>query len=150
MKIWKSDFSLDQINSHCKTTIHSALGLVFTGMGDNFLEATLPVDHRTVNPMGILHGGASVVLAESLGSIASTLVTGVENYNCVGTEINASHLRSVHQGEVLGRVKPIRLGKKVHIWNIEIFERGHEQLGPTCVSRLSVFVLKKSKINSSN
>lgn len=139
MRIWKNDFKLEQLNAMNPGTIHIALGIVFTAIGDDFLEATMPVDERTKNPPGILHGGASVVLAESLGSVASILVAGPKESIAVGIEINASHLNSIKSGNVVGRVTPIRLGKSLHVWDIQIRAETAENK-PICRSRLTVMV----------
>lgn len=116
------------------------LGIVFTGIGDDFLEATMPVDHRTKQPMGLLHGGANVALAETLGSLASSLTIDLEKKTCVGLEINANHVRSVREGKVKGIAKPIHLGKSTQIWEIKIFNEA-EQL--CCVSRITMAILDK-------
>jgi len=140
--MWKSDFNIDQINSMCTNTIHDALGIKITEKGPDFLKATMPVDHRTVQPMRILHGGANVVLAESLGSIASLMVIDSEESVCVGLDVNANYIRSAKSGVVTGIVKPINLGRKIHVWEIKIYDK---ELNITCVSRLTVSVLEKRK-----
>jgi len=116
------------------------LGIQFSEIGDNFLKATMPVDHRTRQPYGILHGGASVVLAETLGSVSSALVIDHEKFMCVGIEVNANHLRSARQGLVTGTCTPIHLGAQTHVWDIKI----HDEAGKLCcISRLTVAVLKR-------
>ncbi len=139
--IWKESPTLDQLNAFCKNTIHDSLGIQFTMIGDDYLEASMPVDPRTKNPPGILHGGASVVLAESLGSVASALVAGIQSKTCVGIEINASHLSSITHGIVIGKATPLRLGQSIHVWNIQIrgISEGSESK-PICSSRLTVMV----------
>lgn len=143
MSIWKRAFTLDMLRHRSKEVLKTMVGHVgieYTAMGPNFLEATMPVDERTIQPFGILHGGASVVLAETLGSFASVMVTGGDK-QCVGLDISATHLRSVKKGSsVTGRVTPLRLGKRVHVWDIKIHETGNEAAGPTCISRLTVMV----------
>ena len=143
MSIWKRVFTLDMLRHRSKEipkTMVGHVGIEYTGFGPNWLEATMPVDERTIQPYGILHGGASVVLAETLGSYASVLVTGGEK-QCVGLDISATHLRSVKKGSsVTGRATPLRLGKRVHVWDIKIHETGKEEAGPTCISRLTVMV----------
>lgn len=139
-QIWKQVYSLEQLNRIRKETIVHHLGIQYTKIGPDFLEATMPVDHRTHQPYGILHGGASVVLAETLGSFSSVLVAGLEDKLAVGIEVSASHLRSVRSGSVTGRVSPIRLGKSLHVWQIQIFETGKEDLGMICHSKLTVMV----------
>ena len=116
------------------------LGMVFTDFGDDFLTATMPVDHRTKQPAGLLHGGASVALAESLGSIASALCLKSPSKMPVGIEINANHLKSATSGLVTGKVTPIRVGGSLHVWNIEIHNDKNELV---CVSRLSVMIVDK-------
>ncbi len=138
--MWKNDFSIQQINEMCKSTIHESLGIQITKKGIDSLEGVMPVDSRTVQPMRILHGGANVVLAESLGSIASLLMINSDAEISVGLEINANHIRSVASGIVKGIVKPINIGRKIHIWEIRIYD---EENKLTCISRLTVSVLPK-------
>jgi 1,4-dihydroxy-2-naphthoyl-CoA hydrolase len=142
--IWKASVTLEQLQIRNAGTIHEALGIEFTKVGDDFLEAHMPVDGRTRQSAGILHGGASVVLAESLGSVASHLVVGLDASFCVGIEINASHLSSVRSGWVLGRVTPFRLGRTLHVWDIKIREKFSQKNEYTCISRLTVMVRAKS------
>lgn len=116
------------------------LDMRFTEIGDDFLVATMPVDSRTKQPAGLLHGGASVALAESLGSIASALCLPDDTRMPVGIEINANHLKSATNGLVTGRCHPIRVGQNLHVWNIEI----HNDKGDlVCVSRLSVMIVDR-------
>ena len=117
------------------------LGIEFTGIGDDFLEATMPVDHRTIQPMGLLHGGANVALAETLGSLAASLTVDQEKQAVVGLEINANHLKSVRSGKVKGIAKPIHLGKSTQVWEIKIFNEA-DQL--CCISRLTMAILNKN------
>lgn len=116
------------------------LGIEFTGIGEDYLEATMPVDHRTKQPMGLLHGGANVVLAETLGSLASSLTIDSKKQTCVGLEINANHIRSVREGKVKGVAKPIHIGKSTQIWEIKIYNEA-EQL--CCISRITMAILEK-------
>ena len=140
--IWKIPFEIDALNHFAPNTIAETLDIRFVDAGEDFLVATMPVDHRTVQPMGLLHGGASVVLAETLGSIASTLcISPDENAAAVGIEVNANHLRSVTQGKVKGIVRPIRVGRKIHVWEIDIFD---EKERKCCVSRLTTMVVPYS------
>lgn len=119
------------------------LGIEFTAFGDNWLEATIPVSERTKQPMGLFHGGASAVLAEELGSLASTLcLDDHQKETVVGIELNCSHLRSARQGVLTGRVSPIKLGRKTQIWHIEIRDE-HEHL--INVSRLTTMVIPLKK-----
>lgn len=123
-----------------KNTMVDHLGIEFTEIGSNYIKAKMPVDHRTVQPMGLLHGGASVALAETLGSVASAMLIDVNKYICVGLEINANHIRSATDGYVEGKVTPIHLGKKTHIWDIRIT---HDNGNLISVSRLTVAILDK-------
>jgi 1,4-dihydroxy-2-naphthoyl-CoA hydrolase len=121
-------------------TIAEVLDIRFVETGKDFIKATMPVDHRTHQPYGLLHGGASCVLAETLGSIASAHVIDPEKFICVGIEINANHIRSVRQGLVTGITTPIHIGASTHVWDIKIYDE-REKL--VCVSRLTVAILKK-------
>ena len=117
------------------------LNIEFTGFGDDFLEARMPVDHRTVQPMGLLHGGASCVLAETMGSVASFLcIEDVDQFAPVGVEINANHLRPATRGFVYGKVNPLRIGRKLHVWNIEIKDEDNRLI---CVSRITIAVVAR-------
>jgi 1,4-dihydroxy-2-naphthoyl-CoA hydrolase len=116
------------------------LGLVFTELEKDVLKAKMPVDHRTVQPYGLLHGGASCVLAETLGSVASSLVINPDKFICVGIEINANHVRSVREGFVTGICTPIHLGASTHVWDIRIHDDNERLI---CVSRLTVAILKR-------
>lgn len=116
------------------------LGLAFTEIGPDYLKGTIPVDHRTRQPYGLLHGGASVVLAETLGSIASAMVIDHAKYLCVGQEVNANHLRPVREGLVTGICRPVHLGATSHVWDIRLHDE-RERL--TCISRLTVAILKR-------
>ena len=133
-----STITMDHIESF-RVNMLAHLGIEFTGVGTDFLSAKMPVDHRTQQPMGLLHGGASVVLAESLGSMAGQFCVG-ENEYCVGLEINANHLKSATEGWVYGTAKPIHVGRKTHVWEIKI-SNDKEQL--VCVSRITLAVLQK-------
>lgn len=133
--------SLTQLNNTKHQTMVTHLGIEFTGIGDDFLEATMPVDHRTIQPMGLLHGGANVALAETLGSLAASLTVDQEKQAVVGLEINANHLKSVRSGKVKGIAKPIHLGKSTQVWEIKIFNEA-DQL--CCISRLTMAILNKN------
>lgn len=136
--IWKNNITIEQLNDISKNTMVDNLGITFTKIGDNFIKATMPVDDRTVQPMRILHGGASAALAETLGSVASFAATPIGESKIVGVEINANHLKSAAKGNVEGTVTPIRLGRKIHVWNIEIRNEEEELI---CVSRLTVMII---------
>lgn len=132
--------SLTQLNNTKHQTMVTHLGIEFTGIGDDFLEATMPVDHRTIQPMGLLHGGANVALAETLGSLAASLTVDQEKQAVVGLEINANHLKSVRSGKVKGIAKPIHLGKSTQVWEIKIFNEADQIC---CISRLTMAILDK-------
>ncbi|TXE05574.1 hotdog fold thioesterase [Algoriphagus aquimarinus] len=132
--------SLDQINQNGNNTMTAHLGIVFTEIGDNHLIATMPVDERTKQPMGLLHGGANVVLAETLGSVASSLTIDLNKQICVGLEINANHLKGVKSGLVTGTTSPIHIGKSTQVWEIKIT---NEQGQLCCISRITMAILDK-------
>ncbi len=141
--IWFNDqLSLEDLARLGKGTMGEYIGIEFTEVGENYIKATMPVDHRTIQPYGLLHGGASCVLAETVGSIASALVLDQSLFICVGLEINANHIRSARKGLVTARVSPLHLGKTTHVWDIRITDE-KEQL--VCISRLTVAVLEKRK-----
>lgn len=119
------------------------LGICFVDLGDNYIKATMPVDHRTRQPFGLLHGGASVVLAETLGSVASALVCDSSQFLCVGLEINANHIRAVIEGMVTGTCTPIHIGASTHVWDIKIHDEKNKLV---CISRLTVAMLKKKQL----
>ena len=138
MAIWHRDYTLAELNAMSEGNLGEHLAIEFTALGEDFLEGTMPVDHRTRQPYGLLHGGASLALAETLGSIAANLCVDPEHYRCVGQEINANHLRPVRDGMVRGVARPLHLGRSSQVWEIRIATpRG--QL--VCVSRLTVAVV---------
>jgi 1,4-dihydroxy-2-naphthoyl-CoA hydrolase len=138
--IFPPNLSLDIINDWGKNTMTDFLDIKFTAIGDDYLEATMPVDNRTKQPLGLLHGGANVVLAETLGSVAATLTVDKDSQFCVGLEINANHLKSVKEGLVRGVTKPIHLGKKTQVWEIKIYTPSNEL---SCISRITMAVIDK-------
>ncbi|HMT53336.1 MAG TPA: hotdog fold thioesterase [Saprospiraceae bacterium] len=135
--IWKVKPDVEVINNFNKDTLVAHLGIEIVEVGSDFIKSKMPVDHRTRQPMGLLHGGASVVLSESVGSMASWLVTADQTKNIVGIEVNANHLKSAKSGFVFGITKPIRIGRTLHVWNTEIYDEDDNLL---CVSRLTVMV----------
>ncbi len=140
--IWKQSFTLEEINQMSQRTLIEHLGIEFTAFGENYLVARMPVDDRTVQPMRLLHGGANVALAETLGSLASVLcLDNTETQMPVGIEINANHLRPVTKGFVYGQVTPVRIGKNIHVWNIEIKDEADKL---TCVSRITIAVVPRN------
>ena len=138
MFIWKKKVNLRLLNEQSKNTMMEYLDIKVTKVGENYLLATIPFNNKTKQPFGLLHGGASVTLAESVGSIAANLCVD-ENHYAVGLEINANHIKSVKKGIVTGKATPIHLGGSTQIWNIEI--RDNQSI--TCISRFTVAVLKK-------
>jgi 1,4-dihydroxy-2-naphthoyl-CoA hydrolase len=118
------------------------LGIEFTAIGEDYLEARMPVDHRTTQPLGLLHGGASVALAETLGSVAATCCIDPTTHFVVGLEINANHIRSVREGYVTGKTTPIHIGEKTHVWEIRISNEAGELV---CISRITIAILEKRK-----
>jgi 1,4-dihydroxy-2-naphthoyl-CoA hydrolase len=138
------NITLDILNESSKNSMVEHLGIIYTDIGKDSITAKMPVDHRTHQPLGLLHGGASVVLAETLGSVAATFSVDHEKYNCVGIEINANHIRSVTKGWVIGTAKPLHLGKSTQIWQIIINNESGELV---CISRLTLAVINKNKNN---
>lgn len=140
--IWHSPPELQQINLLNTNTLGQTLGINFTEIGTDFIVATMPVDERTKQPFGLLHGGASVALAETLGSVASLLVVNSELFIGVGIEINANHIKAVFGGHVKGVCKPINIIGKNHVWEIKIY---NDQDELTCISRFTCSIIPKNK-----
>ncbi|ELH0895156.1 hotdog fold thioesterase [Vibrio fluvialis] len=148
MEIWKKPISLEILNATSKNTLIDHLNIVYTEIGDNSVSATMPVCHFTHQPLGMLHGGASVVLAETLGSVAANFCVDDDSY-CVGLDINANHIRSMRDGDVIGTATPIHLGVSTQVWQITMTDdRGRL----VCTSRLTMAVKKaknsKQKLNT--
>lgn len=138
--IFPPNIALDTLNNWGKNTMTDFLDIQFTAIGEDYLEATMPVTERTKQPLGLLHGGANVVLAETLGSVAATLTVNPQTHYCVGLEINANHIKSVRDGHVKGITKPIHLGKKTQIWEIKIYTASGDL---SCISRITMAVMEK-------
>ena len=137
MRIWTKPISLESLTALNEGTAVSHLGIEFTEIGDDFIRARVPVDERTIQPYGLLHGGVSVVLAETLGSITAGHVLA-EGFDVVGLDINANHLKSARSGWVTGITRPVHIGRSTQVWHIDM----HNDAGElTCVSRLTVAVL---------
>src|SRR5882672_9151876 len=136
MSIWfHKDLSLDQLGPLMPNTMAEYLGIEWVEIGDDFLRAKMPVDHRTKQPYGLLHGGASCVLSETVGSVASAMVVDHSKFVCVGLEINANQVRSAREGFVTGIARPLHLGLNTHVWDIKI----QDELGKlVCISRLTI------------
>ncbi|MFN8243181.1 MAG: hotdog fold thioesterase [Ferruginibacter sp.] len=143
MSIWfNKELKLPDMVPLGKGTMGDYLGMEWVAMGEDFLQMRMPVDERTKQPYGLLHGGASCALAETIGSVASHFVIDAEKYYCVGLEINANHIRSASKGYVTATCRPLHIGKTTHVWDIKIHDE-REKL--VCVSRLTVAILKKEK-----
>ncbi len=136
----KKDQIIKKINAKTSDTLLEALDIKITDIGKNFVKGKMPVNHKTKQPFGILHGGASVALAETLGSIAGGLQVNQKTHNVVGIEINASHLKSIKTGWVYGQAKAIRIGKKIQVWEIFIYDNNKNII---CKSRLTLAVITK-------
>ncbi len=139
MPIWTRPFTLDEITAFNCNTAAASLGIEYTEIGDDYLCGRMPVDSRTAQPWGILHGGASVLLAETLGSIAASHCVRGENERAVGLEINANHVRPVASGWVTGTARALHIGGTTQVWEIRIV---NEQGKLTCVSRITMAVIK--------
>ncbi len=134
------EVTIEAINQMSQNTLVEHLGIEVIELGSDFLIAKMPVDKRTHQPMGLLHGGASVVLAETIGSIAASLTVNQKLQHCVGLEINANHIKSVKYGFVYGKTRPIHIGKRTQIWEIHITNEQDEMV---CISRLTMAVMDK-------
>jgi 1,4-dihydroxy-2-naphthoyl-CoA hydrolase len=140
MSVFNPGITLDIINGMSRNTMVEHIGIKFTAIGEDFLEATMPVDHRTHQPFGLLHGGASVALAETMGSVAATCCIDTSLQFCVGLEINANHIKGVRQGLVKGITKPLHIGKKTQVWEIRVTSESNELV---CISRITMAILDK-------
>jgi len=138
--IWKERPTLDALNGLSKGTMVEHLEIIYTDVGGDYLKATMPVDHRTVQPMGLLHGGASAALAETLGSVASHCIIDRNTHYAVGLNIEVHHIRSVTEGTVTGTARPLHLGKTTHLWEIKIHDENDKLVS---VSTLKMIVLEK-------
>jgi 1,4-dihydroxy-2-naphthoyl-CoA hydrolase len=140
--LWKRELDVERLQQTMQGTLLEHLGLTIENIGDDWISVRMPVDKRTIQPYGILHGGASVALAESLGSLASVLcIEDPSTHTPVGVEINANHLRPVPEGRyVIGTLSPIRIGRRMHVWNIEIRDPDDRLV---CVSRLTIMIVER-------
>lgn len=138
MSIWKRQATVEALNATNPGTLNEALGIRFTEIGADYLRGTLPVDPRTRQPYGLLHGGASVALAESLGSVAGWLSLPADGGRTMGLEINANHVRAITDGVVTGTARPLHLGRSTQVWEVRI-EDAQGRL--TCVSRITLVVV---------
>jgi len=142
MSIWRSVLSLDELNAN-SGTLPGSLGIVFTEIGDDFVRGTMPVDERTRQPYGLLHGGASLALAETLGSTGAAMCVDLRKYQVVGQEINANHVRAARSGLVTGTARALHLGGRTHVWSIEIVNADQKLV---CISRLTMAVIKRGAL----
>ncbi|HSN01826.1 MAG TPA: hotdog fold thioesterase [Rudaea sp.] len=143
MPIWKQTVTLDHFNALNRDTMMQTIGIVFTEVGEDFLRATMPVDARTHQPYGLLHGGASVALAETLGSAAGMMTIDPAREIVVGIEINANHLRGVKSGIVTGTARALHVGRSTQVWEIRV-EDESERL--VCISRLTLAVVPRAAV----
>jgi 1,4-dihydroxy-2-naphthoyl-CoA hydrolase len=140
MAFFKPGIKLENLTKFSANTMVSHLGIEFTEIGDDSITAKMPVDHRTHQPLGLLHGGASVALAETLGSVAASCCLDLNTQYCVGLDINANHTKSVKTGYVFGTTKPLHVGKKTHVWEIRIVNDANELV---CISRITMAIIDK-------
>jgi 1,4-dihydroxy-2-naphthoyl-CoA hydrolase len=138
--MFPEEATLDKLNSINQNTLVEQLGIMITEVGEDFIKGTMPVDHRTRQPLGLLHGGASVALAETLGSIGATITLNPKEQYAVGLDINANHIRAVKAGVVTGIAKPLHLGRKTQVWEIKISNEANQLV---CISRLTMAVMDK-------
>ena len=140
--IWKEKPTLKALNDLSKDTMVEHLEIVYTDVGDDYLKATMPVDKRTVQPMGLLHGGASATLAETLGSVASHCIIDRDTHYAVGINIEVHHIRSVTEGRVTGIARPVHLGKTIHLWEIKVHDDRDKLVS---MSVLKMIILKNKR-----
>ena len=141
MSIWYKSINLEELELRNKNTMSEYLGIEFIEIGDDFIIAKMPVDHRTKQPVGIMHGGASCVLAETVGSIAANYCVDLTKYYCVGLDINTNHIRSIREGFVYATAKPFHIGRSTQVWGIDIVNDKQQMIS---VNRLTMTVLARS------
>lgn len=141
MKIWYQPITVEMANERAKNSMSEYLGIIFTAVGDDFLEARMPVDHRTKQPIGIMHGGASCVLAETVGSTAANYCVDQKASYCVGLDINTNHIRSAREGFVIGVARPFHIGRTTQVWSIEIKDEAGKLVS---VNRLTMAVMQRA------
>ncbi|MCS7189087.1 MAG: PaaI family thioesterase [Bacteroidia bacterium] len=139
--IWKVEATPSALNELARGTMVEAIGIAFTEIGPDYIRARMPVDHRTRQYLGMLHGGASVALAETIASTASNLLVDPQTHYCVGLEINANHLRAVKEGYVWGEARPIHIGRQTHVWDVRIYQEDTHSL--IAIARHTVIVLSR-------
>jgi uncharacterized protein (TIGR00369 family) len=143
MSIWRSPRTVEDLNANREGTLIANLGILFTEIGADFVRGTMPVDARTVQPYGLLHGGASVALAETLGSMGAAMCVDAAEYQVVGQEINANHVRAARGGLVTGTARAVHLGGRTHVWTIDIVNDAHKLV---CISRITMAVIKRGAL----
>ncbi len=143
MSIWQSLRNIEDLNSKRHGTLVGNLGILFTEIGADFVRGTMPVDPRTVQPYGLLHGGASVALAETLGSTGASMCVNADEYQVVGQEINANHVRAARSGLVTGTARAVHLGGRTHVWSIDIVNDAQKLV---CISRITMAVIKRGAL----
>jgi 1,4-dihydroxy-2-naphthoyl-CoA hydrolase len=143
MSIWRSLQTIEDLNANRGGTLIGNLGILFTEIGADFVRGTMPVDTRTVQPYGLLHGGASVALAETLGSMGAAMCVDAAEYQVVGQEINANHVRAARSGLVTGSARAVHLGGRTHVWSIDIVDEAHKLV---CISRITMAVIKRGAL----
>ena len=145
MMIWKSLRSVEDLNCGRPGTLVEHLGIEFTEISDDFIRGTMPVDGRTRQPYGLLHGGASVALAETLGSTGATMCVDTKEFQCLGQEINANHVRGARTGHVIGTARPLHLGGRSHVWAIDIVNNEGKLV---CTSRLTIAIIRRGSLGA--
>jgi 1,4-dihydroxy-2-naphthoyl-CoA hydrolase len=143
MSIWRSLRTIEDLNANRGGTLIENLGILFTEIGADFVRGTMPVDTRTVQPYGLLHGGASVALAETLGSMGAAMCVDAAEYQVVGQEINANHVRAARGGLVTGTARAVHLGGRTHVWTIDIVNEAQKLV---CISRITMAVIKRGAL----
>lgn len=143
MTIFKTKLDVSSINERAKNSLSDHLGIVFTEVGDDFVAATMPINEKTIQPMGIMHGGASAALAETVGSAAANFCVDQNQFVCVGLDININHLKPVSKGFVKAVAKPYHLGRKTQVWEIKLYNNEEKLVS---ISRLTLAVVNKSEI----
>ena len=145
MTLWRNLLSVEQLNSSREGTLIGHLCIEFTEIGADFVRATMPVDGRTRQPYGLLHGGASVTLAETLGSMGAMMCVDPDEYQCVGQEINANHVRAARSGIVTGTARPVHVGSRSQIWTIDIVNEADKLV---CTSRLTIAIIRRDSFGA--
>ena len=140
MSIWFLEVTPENLNTISRNSMVEHVGIEFLEIGEDYIKARMPVDHRTIQPVGPLHGGASVTLAETLGSVGASLCVDLSKKVCVGLEVNANHVRSVSSGVVYGTARPVHIGNSTQVWEIRITD---EQDRLVCISRITMAVLDR-------